>query len=63
VIHPVAKFVPHHPVLEYLRIGWCPTLAHADMHHGEFSVLLIWMCGCEPVERTPVGACRDGVVQ
>jgi hypothetical protein len=44
------KFVPYHEVLDHLRLGWCPSPALAGTHHGEYSVLMLWQCDCDPPE-------------
>jgi hypothetical protein len=50
------KFVPHHEVLDHMRLGWCPSPALAGTHHGEYSVLMLWQCDCDP--RMPVREAR-----
>jgi hypothetical protein len=41
------KYVPHHLVLDYARLGWFPHFdALADCPHGNYSVLMEWLCGC-----------------
>ena len=42
MIRAVARFVRHHEAFDHLRLG-CATAALQDTHHGEHSVLLMWM--------------------
>jgi len=44
------RYVAHHRVLDYARLGWsiADTLEHC--HHGEYSILMVWMCPCAMVE-------------
>ena len=49
----IFRFAPHHLVQDYLDTGW--HLANVDLdHHGEYSVLLQWLCDCPlPASRRP----------
>jgi hypothetical protein len=40
-------FVRHSEALDWLRLGWLarPTLERT--HHGEYSVMMEWLCDCE----------------
>ncbi len=39
------RFVPHHLAPDYLLTGWYDP--NVDLaHHGEYSVLLEWLCDC-----------------
>ena len=40
------RMVPHHLAEDYCRLGWMPTPALAGTIHGEWSVLMIWLCDC-----------------
>jgi hypothetical protein len=33
---------------DWLRLGWLPTSALDGTHHGDWSVLCVWICGCAP---------------
>jgi len=46
----IFRYVPHDKVLAYARLGWsiADTLEHC--HHGEYSILMVWMCPCPMVE-------------
>ncbi len=47
--HKWFRFVPHHRVRDYLELGW--NVATVDLgHHGEYSVLLQWLCACPLIE-------------
>jgi hypothetical protein len=41
-----AKFVRHDDVALYLALGWCPSTALADTYHGQWAVLMLWLCSC-----------------
>jgi hypothetical protein len=44
------RFVLHHRVEDYLKLGWFPTTALQDTHHGHDSVLMKWLCpSCPPI--------------
>jgi hypothetical protein len=57
------RFVLHHDALDYLRLGWCPSLCDRSLcdrslaldstPHGQYSVLLSWLCQCPLVEPKP----------
>jgi hypothetical protein len=42
---PIAAFVLHREVEDYLRLGWM-TVANLGEYHGQFSVLMGWPCSC-----------------
>lgn len=47
------KYVKHHQVLDYARLGWLPHFeALADTPHGQYSVFMEWPCSC-PMPRPP----------
>ena len=35
---------------DYCRLGWVPSPALEGTHHGDYSVLMEWMCGCPVIE-------------
>ena len=41
------RFVRHADVLAYLKCGWVVRPALNGTHHGEWSVLMEWLCDCE----------------
>ena len=41
------KYVRHDDVDLYLALGWCPSDALAGTHHGEWAVLMLWICSCQ----------------
>lgn len=49
----IFRFVPHRLADDYCRLGWQPTPALAGTTHGEWSVLMQWLCGCDAIE--PIG--------
>lgn len=49
----IFRYVRHHDVEDYLRLGW--HIAQVDLaHHSHYSVLLVWMCRCPMVEPSHV---------
>jgi hypothetical protein len=44
------RFVYHHRVLDYARLGWCIADTLADVCHGQYSILMMWLCDCPHVE-------------
>ena len=36
-------------VEDALLLGWTWTDGFVGTHHGEWSVMLVWLCECEPV--------------
>lgn len=43
------RYVIHERVLDYLRLGWA-VAADLGPTHGQWSVLMIWLCDCRCVE-------------
>ncbi len=48
-------FVLHDRAGDYLRLGWCPSLCDRSpaldgTPHGQYSVLMSWICQCLPIE-------------
>src|SRR3954470_14018326 len=44
------RFVVHHRVLDYARLGWIIEATMEDCHQGEYSILMEWLCDCSVVE-------------
>ena len=44
------RFVVHHRVLDYARLGWIIEDTMEDCHHGRYSILMEWLCDCPLVE-------------
>lgn len=44
----IIRYVRHSEVESYLLLGWCPHPGLDGTHHGDWSTLCVWMCGCEP---------------
>ena len=42
----VFRYAPHHAADDFLRLGWVPSDALAGTIHGEWSVLMFWLCAC-----------------
>lgn len=45
----IFRLVRHHRVQDYLNVGW-HIAQHDLLHHGDWSVLLTWLCDCPVVE-------------
>lgn len=43
-------YAPIALALDYCRLGWMPSDGLAEVHHGEWSVLMVWPCACKPVQ-------------
>jgi hypothetical protein len=44
------RFVVHYRVLDYARLGWIIEDTVEDCHHGEYSILMEWLCDCPVAE-------------
>lgn len=44
------RYVPLALALDYCRLGWQPSNALQDTHHGDYSVLMCWPCRCRILE-------------
>ncbi len=44
------RFVRHHAVMDYLRVGWLALHSLDGTTHGQWSVHCVWLCACDPVE-------------
>ena len=59
-VHPftrtdaIYRMVPHHEADDSCRLGWEPTQALNGTTHGQWSVLMMWICGCGRAMRVPV---------
>lgn len=42
-------FVRHESATDWLRVGWVARRSLHGSHHGEWSVLMEWLCSCAPV--------------
>lgn len=45
----IFRYVAHHRVTDYERLGWMVEACLGAVH-GEWSVLMGWRCGCRVVE-------------
>jgi hypothetical protein len=43
------RFVVHHRILDYARLGGVIEDTMEDCHHGEYSILMEWLCDCPVV--------------
>jgi hypothetical protein len=46
----IYRFAPLALALDYCRLGWAPSNALQGLHHGQYSVLMCWLCDCPLVE-------------
>jgi hypothetical protein len=44
------RYVNHHRVLDYARLGWSIADTLSDIWHGQYSILMIWLCHCPCLE-------------
>ena len=61
----IFRYVPIGLAGDYCRLGWVPSPALRDTYHGEFAVLMEWVCGCPACEPRPIGEgddCKDGKI-
>lgn len=42
----IYRMVPHHEADDSVRLGWMPTPALDGTIHGQWSVLMLWLCEC-----------------
>ena len=54
----IFRYAPIDLALDYCRLGWVSSPALEGTYHGEFAVLMEWVCGCPACE--PVGADEYG---
>ena len=45
-IMTILRYVRHADVLDYARLGWHLADTFGDICHGEYGVLMIWLCAC-----------------
>jgi hypothetical protein len=52
------RWVPHHRLPDYMRLGWLALPSLEGTSHGLYSCHCVWLCGCRYVEpaRWP---CKD----
>jgi hypothetical protein len=39
-------YARHGELTDFLMLGWSPTASLGGCHHGDFSVLVVWLCAC-----------------
>lgn len=42
-------YARHEHIDDWLRLGWYPHDSLAGTHHGQWSVLMEWLCSCHMV--------------
>lgn len=42
----IYRIVPHHEADDSIRIGWVPLPDLDGTTHGQWSVLMMWLCAC-----------------
>jgi hypothetical protein len=50
VIATLHKFVAIAAVPDHLRLGWMAAQALRGTYHGQYSVHMVWLCECKPLE-------------
>lgn len=43
------QYAPLRNVADWLALGWLPHSALRGTHHGDWSVLVEWLCSCPNV--------------
>jgi hypothetical protein len=46
----IYRFVPHHLVLDYARLGWNIADTLEQVCHGHYGILMQWLCRCPCLE-------------
>ena len=60
-IFRIFRYAPTELALDYCLLGWVPSRALMGTHHGEYSVLVEWKCGCPAREPCPIEG-KDGKI-
>jgi hypothetical protein len=54
-------FAEHDLVEDYLKLGWMPSDINGGLHethHGQFSIIVEWLCACPILVPKPARAHR-----
>jgi hypothetical protein len=54
-------YARHGELADFLALGWSPTASLGGTYHGDFGVLVVWLCDCPPV--LPVRFKARGLVE
>ena len=46
----IFRYAPIELAEDYCRLGWVSSPALEGTYHGEFAVLMEWMCVCQALE-------------
>jgi hypothetical protein len=46
----IFRYVPHGKAHTYAMLGWHIADTLADTPHGQYSILMVWLCQCPCVE-------------
>lgn len=49
-LYSTHRWVRHHEAMAYCALGWLPLPGLRDTYHGQYSVHMVWLCECRPVE-------------
>jgi hypothetical protein len=44
------RWVRHHVAMDYVRLGWLPLSTLDGTSHGAWSIHVVWLCSCKPIE-------------
>lgn len=55
----IFRYVRHGDADVYCQLGWMPTDALDGTHHGQYAVLMHWLCECKYVEASCGTAARS----
>lgn len=47
------RYVPHHRTLDYARLGWTIADTLEGTPHGQWAILMTWLCECPCVQPAP----------
>lgn len=46
----IFRYVRHSDAETYCQLGWSPIDALEGTHHGDYAVLMMWLCECKAAE-------------
>lgn len=42
----IFRYVPHHRVPDFMKLGWLPHDSFEGTNHGNYSTLMEFICSC-----------------
>lgn len=46
--HSLYRYIRNNQALDACRLGWLPLPSLNGTHHAQYSVLMAWLCSCDP---------------